>query len=289
MCCRRQWCHSWGGYRQQTLAGFVSLTVPFQTCMSLRCLINLRRNTAGAPLRAVVIGAGLAGLTAAHCLADGLFDEVTLLERDRVSTDQVDTSDPNLSKRTPFHRRSCHCNMPRASCEHLRCTASAVSTSAAHGSPVQSSTPTLCLRRGSAAAMHVIMHAPMHPVADCPQVCLEGLQQAVLVCMQLLGRLRPGVPQFPQPHVLLKRGLLELDALFGDLEAKLVAAGAVPTNWLENTVTVRSGWGVGFKAVVLCGAQRFVCRRKNGPPHLLALVAWRPAGSWRPEDVGVGR
>ena len=39
---------------------------------------------ADAPLRAVVIGAGLAGLTAAHCLADGLFDEVTLLERDHV-------------------------------------------------------------------------------------------------------------------------------------------------------------------------------------------------------------
>jgi 2-polyprenyl-6-methoxyphenol hydroxylase-like FAD-dependent oxidoreductase len=38
----------------------------------------------GAPLRAVVVGAGLAGLTAAHCLAGGLFDEVTLLERDDV-------------------------------------------------------------------------------------------------------------------------------------------------------------------------------------------------------------
>lgn len=36
------------------------------------------------PLRAVVIGAGLTGLTTAHCLADGLFDEVTLLERDDV-------------------------------------------------------------------------------------------------------------------------------------------------------------------------------------------------------------
>ena len=49
---------------------------------------------------------------------------------------------------------------------------------------------------------------------------------------------RPGVPQFPQPHVLLRRGLNELDALFGDFQAKLVAGGAVPLNWLENTVVV---------------------------------------------------
>lgn len=66
-----------------------------------------------------------------------------------------------------------------------------------------------------------------------------------MVCMQLLGRSRPGVPQFPQPHVLLKRGLLELDALFGDFQAKLVAAGAVPTNWMENTVVVRGRRGLG--------------------------------------------
>lgn len=64
--------------------------------------------------------------------------------------------------------------------------------------------------------------------------------------MQLLGPRRPGVPQFPQPHVLLKRGLLELDALFGDFQAKLVAAGAVPTNWLEDMVQVSARKGVGL-------------------------------------------
>ena len=47
------------------------------------------------------------------------------------------------------------------------------------------------------------------------------------------------MPQFPQPHVLLKRGLVELNGLFGDFTAKLVAQGAVPLNWLENTVVVR--------------------------------------------------
>jgi hypothetical protein len=57
--------------------------------------------------------------------------------------------------------------------------------------------------------------------------------------MQLLGKQRPGVPQFPQPHVLLRRGLVELGALFGDFQAKLVAEGAVPLNWLENSVVVR--------------------------------------------------
>jgi len=42
-----------------------------------------------APLRAVVIGAGLAGLTTAHCLA-ALFDEVTLVERDDISATPAD-------------------------------------------------------------------------------------------------------------------------------------------------------------------------------------------------------
>lgn len=46
------------------------------------------------------------------------------------------------------------------------------------------------------------------------------------------------MPQFPQPHLLLKRGLSELDGLFGDFEAKLVADGGVPINWLENLVVV---------------------------------------------------
>jgi hypothetical protein len=50
--------------------------------------------------------------------------------------------------------------------------------------------------------------------------------------------MRPGLPQFSQPHVLLKRGLVELNGLFDNFTAKLVARGAVPLNWMENTVVV---------------------------------------------------
>ena len=50
-------------------------------------------------MRAVVIGAGLAGLTAAHCLADGLFDEVTLLERDCVQDHHTGSSSSDSNVR----------------------------------------------------------------------------------------------------------------------------------------------------------------------------------------------
>jgi 2-polyprenyl-6-methoxyphenol hydroxylase-like FAD-dependent oxidoreductase len=47
---------------------------------------------ADAPLRAVVIGAGLAGLATAKALC-GLFDEVTLLERDDVAAAPASAED----------------------------------------------------------------------------------------------------------------------------------------------------------------------------------------------------
>ena len=78
----------------------------FESDEALWLLITRLCRNAELPLRAVVIGAGLAGLTAAHCLADGLFDEVTLLERDHVSTEHVVTEDPNVSQRTCSRERS---------------------------------------------------------------------------------------------------------------------------------------------------------------------------------------
>ena len=48
--------------------------------------------SADAPLRAVVIGAGLAGLATAKALC-GLFDEVTLLERDDVAAAPASAED----------------------------------------------------------------------------------------------------------------------------------------------------------------------------------------------------
>jgi flavin-dependent dehydrogenase len=47
---------------------------------------------ADAPLRAVVIGAGLAGLATAKALC-GLFDEVTLIERDNVAAAPASAED----------------------------------------------------------------------------------------------------------------------------------------------------------------------------------------------------
>jgi glycine/D-amino acid oxidase-like deaminating enzyme len=61
---------------------------------------------AAVPLRAVVIGAGLAGLTAAHCLADGLFDEVTLLKRDSVDASN-DAIKPQVAQFAAFEKRHC--------------------------------------------------------------------------------------------------------------------------------------------------------------------------------------
>lgn len=45
---------------------------------------------------------------------------------------------------------------------------------------------------------------------------------------------RKGVPQFQQPHVLLARGLQELERLFPGLEQRLLSLGAVRIDVPQN-------------------------------------------------------
>lgn len=50
---------------------------------------------------------------------------------------------------------------------------------------------------------------------------------------QVTGRKRPGVPQYGQPHVLLKRGIGILNRMFGDgFEQQFLEAGAQRINWM---------------------------------------------------------
>ncbi len=42
---------------------------------------------------------------------------------------------------------------------------------------------------------------------------------------------RKGVPQSPQPHILLTKGYRILKGFFPDIDADLLAAGAVPIDW----------------------------------------------------------
>lgn len=61
--------------------------------------------------------------------------------------------------------------------------------------------------------------------------------------LQLTGRQRPGVSQFSQPHLLLKRGMKELSNMFGsDFEQMLLDAGGVSVNWLEECTAVSTGF-----------------------------------------------
>ena len=68
-------------------------------------------------------------------------------------------------------------------------------------------------------------------------------EDAYLHAVQLTGRQRPGVSQFSQPHLLLKRGMTELSAMFGsDFEQTLLDAGGVSVNWIEECTAVSTAW-----------------------------------------------
>lgn len=65
------------------------------------------------------------------------------------------------------------------------------------------------------------------------------IHRVFCIYLQLTGRRRPGVSQFSQPHLLLKRGMVELTDLFGvDMEQTLVEAGGVSINWIEDALVV---------------------------------------------------
>jgi hypothetical protein len=71
----------------------------------------------------------------------------------------------------------------------------------------------------------------------------RDMSDAELCALQLTGRQRPGVSQFSQPHLLLKRGMTELSAMFGsDFEQTLLDAGGVSVNWIEECTAVSSFW-----------------------------------------------
>src|ERR1700712_4613126 len=53
---------------------------------------------------------------------------------------------------------------------------------------------------------------------------------------------RPGVPQGPQPHVLLHRGLLAAEQLLPGFGDDLLAAGAVPIDTAEMAWLGEQGW-----------------------------------------------
>ncbi len=56
------------------------------------------------------------------------------------------------------------------------------------------------------------------------------------------ARPRSGVPQSGQPHILLRRGLMAIDALLPGIESDLLAAGGRPFNTAQMPTLGEFGW-----------------------------------------------
>lgn len=182
----------------------------------------------------MVIGAGLAGLTSAHCLA-ALFDEVTLVERDDISATPADpaaaTNDQAHVRTIPFpHRGLLYVlqSVRRKICDrHMFDCVILWPIRPVSGRAV-------AVASGHNPVAYFLMF--MQPSRRSPRTTFY---QHPFAGAQLMGRSRPGVPQFSQPHLLLKKGVCVMNELFGGgFEQRLIDAGAVPVNWIEDAKVV---------------------------------------------------
>ncbi|WP_205739622.1 NAD(P)/FAD-dependent oxidoreductase [Georgenia sp. SYP-B2076] len=101
---------------------------------------------------------------------------------------------------------------------------------------------------------------------------------------------RRGVPQGPQPHVFLRRGLLAVEELLPALRDELLAAGAVPIDSGDLAWLGASGWGPsGQREYELISATRplfeqVVHRRVRALPGVRLSEDARVAGLRRGDD-----
>ena len=116
----------------------------------------------------------------------------------------------------------------------------------------------------------------------------SGLEVTVLERDRLDGeqpaRPRSGVPQSGHPHILLRRGLMAIDALLPGVESDLLAAGGVPFNtaempWLgEFGWNPRTDWAYDIISIGRPALEAIVRRRVTALPHLEIVDQTRVEG-----------
>lgn len=90
------------------------------------------------------------------------------------------------------------------------------------------------------ASIYICMHDKVHvPSLQLALVHAASLATHALLLLQAEIKRRQGVSQYRQPHVMLVKGLQELEALFPGYTSQLLAAGAVPVDVVGNWSLVR--------------------------------------------------